>query len=113
MNAPEIARVCHEANRAYCHTIGDDSHEPWTHAPEWQRVSAVSGVTQILKGEVGSPEEAHEQWMAAKKRDGWVVGPVKDPAKKEHPCMVPFDKLPYEQQTKDFLFFSIVNALRS
>lgn len=112
MDASAIARVCHEANRALCHTMGDDSHEPWTHAPEWQRVSVLSGVTQILKGEVGTPEQSHLGWLATKKRDGWVWGPVKDPAKKQHPCMVDYAKLPPDQQKKDALFFAIVAALR-
>jgi hypothetical protein len=36
---------------------------------------------------------------------------VKDPEKKEHPCFVPYESLPAEQQAKDHLFKGIVAAL--
>ena len=49
--------------------------------------------------------------MRQKEEEGWTWGPVKDPEKKQHPCMVPFDQLPREQQAKDFIFRSIVRAL--
>jgi hypothetical protein len=40
----QIAKVCHEANRAYCGTIGDSSERSWKDAPEWQRRSARNAV---------------------------------------------------------------------
>ena len=43
MNIEDIARICHEANRAYCKAFGDDSHLPWDSAPQWQRESAIMG----------------------------------------------------------------------
>jgi len=108
-----IASVTHEANRAYCRTLGDTSQLPWTDAPEWQRKSAVDGVRNIVQGFVTRPEQSHESWIAEKERDGWKYGPVKDPEKKEHPCFVPYNELQPEQQKKDALFFSIVKALTS
>ena len=45
-----------------------------------------------------------------KEQDGWKFGLVKDPAKKEHPCMVPYIQLSIEQKVKDRLFRSIVSA---
>lgn len=30
----KIASICHDANRRYCKTIGDDSQPLWEHAPE-------------------------------------------------------------------------------
>ncbi len=38
MNAETIAKVCHEANRAYCQTIGDNSQLAWEQAEEWQQI---------------------------------------------------------------------------
>lgn len=32
----QIARMAHEANRAYCQALGDDSQPAWEDAPEWQ-----------------------------------------------------------------------------
>jgi hypothetical protein len=36
---------------------------------------------------------------------------VKNPDAKEHPCFVPYDELPAEQRTKDYLFQAVVRAL--
>lgn len=106
-----IAQVAHEANRAYCATIGDLTQPAWEHAPDWQRESALQGVANIANGVVKVPQDSHASWFAHKQHDGWKYGPVKDPEKKEHPCMVPFAELPPEQQAKDRLFFNVVKAL--
>lgn len=108
-----IAQVAHEANRAYCATIGDFSQPSWEDAPAWQRLSAVEGVTKIVDGTVKVPQDSHASWSDHKLKDGWKYGPVKDPEKKEHPCLVPFADLPPEQQAKDRLFFNVVQALLS
>ena len=110
----DVARVCHEANRAYCQTMGDTSQQPWAEAPEWQRISAMNGVmfhiANLTKGEKPSPSASHEAWLADKERDGWKYGPVKDAEKKEHPCFLPYDQLPIEQRLKDYIFAAIVEA---
>ena len=41
-----------------------------------------------------------------------MYGPVKDLDAKQHPCMVPFEQLPVEQQAKDYIFRAVVHALR-
>ncbi len=106
-----IARVCHEANRAYCGVIGDESQQPWHDAPLWQQDGAINGVLHALRCPEAKPERSHENWLADKRRDGWKYGPTKDPVTKEHPCMVPYEELPLEQRTKDVLFLAIVRAL--
>ncbi len=112
MTTEQIARVCHEANRAYCETLNDMSQKPWDQAEQWQRDSAIHGVDYKL-GNPKAPESAqHDAWLADKRKDGWKYGPVKDATKKEHPCFVPYADLPKEQQAKDALFQGIVNALR-
>lgn len=106
-----IARVCHEANRAYCTSIGDHSQVSWEEAPQWQKDSAVKGVELHLSGEA-SPEQSHQSWIKEKETTGWKYGATKDPEKKEHPCMVPYSELPLEQKRKDILFGSIVKAFK-
>lgn len=106
----QIARICHETNRAYCITIGDKSQKPWVQAKPWQRQSARDGVSFFLKNPNATPEALHEQWMASKIRDGWKFGPYKDEVKKEHPCLVSYPRLPAEQRRKDYLFRAIVTA---
>lgn len=107
-----IARLAHEVNRLYCESIGDTSQVAWKDAPDWQRESARRGVLFHLTHRDAGPEASHENWMKEKLEDGWRYGPVKDPAKKEHPCLVPFEMLPAEQQMKDRLFLTIVKGMR-
>lgn len=106
-----IARVCHEANRAYCAALGDHSQPSWEDAPDWQRKSAKDGVAYAIAHPNASPSDSHENWLLEKQRDGWKFGPVKDPAAKEHPCFVPYDQLPVEQRAKDYIFLAIVRSL--
>lgn len=111
MNQDQIARVCHEVNRAYCQALGDNSQPEWDIAPEWQRSSARMGVDLHTMGDFG-PEASHICWMKQKVDDGWVHGEVKDAVAKTHPCIIPFDALPKEQQAKDFIFRAVVHSLR-
>lgn len=113
MKAEHVAEICHEANRALCEQQGDFSQPPWTAAGGWARDSAYSGVLFHLDQPDATPAASHESWLAEKRATGWKHGPVKDPANKRHPCMVPFDELPVDQQIKDHLFKGIVDALRS
>lgn len=111
MTVEDIARVCHEANRAYCATLGDDSQLPWDEAPDWQRESAVNGVRFHIENPGAGPEGSHENWMSEKQADGWAFGETKDPDAKTHPCMVSYHELPAEQRRKDYLFVGVVFAL--
>lgn len=106
-----IARMAHEVNRAYCEALGDTTQPAWENAPAWQRESARMGVDLHLSGDFG-PEASHISWANQKVNDGWVYGPVKDPEAKTHPCLVPFDQLPREQQAKDYLFRGVVHAFK-
>jgi hypothetical protein len=108
----KTAKVCHEVNRAYCQSIGDNSQPHWDDAPEWQKVSAINGVkAHIESGLTLTPEQSHESWMKEKELDGWIFGEVKDPEHKTHPCMVPYNQLPIQQRTKDFLFRAVVHSI--
>jgi len=112
MKTEEIAKVCHDANKSYCEAIGDLSQKSWDEAEDWQRESAIKGVQFKLDNPEAGNSAQHEAWLKDKDAEGWVYGPVKDPDKREHPCMVPYDELPEEQKKKDALFSSIVNALK-
>ena len=107
----DIARVCHEANRAWCLALGDESQRSWEDAEEWQRESAIKGVDFAIAHPEAPDSAQHDAWMVDKLAAGWRLGPVKDADAKTHPCLVPFDLLPPEQQAKDRLFRAIVAAL--
>lgn len=112
MEAEKIARVCHEANRAYCLGLGDATQAAWEYAPDWQRKSAITGVEFNLANPDAPASASHDSWLDEKRRDGWTWGETKDPDKKQHPCFVPYEDLPLDQQRKDALFKAIVGALR-
>lgn len=103
------AQAAHEANRAYCAAIGDDSQLPWDDAPDWQRASAIAGVQGALDG--NTPEQSHQSWRTQKELDGWRWGAVKDAEAKTHPCMVAYSALPPEQRAKDELYLTTVKAV--
>ncbi|MBX3017965.1 MAG: hypothetical protein KF767_08755 [Bdellovibrionaceae bacterium] len=106
------ARVTHEANRAYCRSIGDQSQVPWDEAPEWQKASAINGVKFAVENPGATPESMHENWMREKLDSGWIFGEVKNPEAKTHHCLVEHSQLPLEQRVKDHLFLGIVRALQ-
>ena len=114
MKTEQIARICHETNRAYCQSIGDNSQPAWEDAPDWQRTSAINGVnfhlSKLNDGERPLASASHESWLKEKLDNGWSYGPVKDPENKKHPCCVPYDQLPLEQRMKDYLFGAIVET---
>lgn len=107
-----IARVCHQANKAYCESINDFSQKDWKDAEQWQRESAIKGVAFKFNNPDAPESAQHDAWMTDKLKDGWVYGEVKDTTAKTHPCLVPYDQLPLEQRKKDALFVGIVNALK-
>lgn len=111
LTAEAIARVCHEANRAYCRELRDESQPSWDDAPAWQKESAIAGVGRCLDDAAITSEQLHEAWSRDKLEAGWVFGMVKDPLAKTHPCLVPYGELPAEQRAKDALFGAICRAL--
>jgi hypothetical protein len=112
LTVEQIAEICHQANKTYCALVLDDhSQVDWSQAADWQKESAIKGVTFRLEYPEVGPESQHNNWLNDKEVDGWVYGPEKDAVKKTHPCILPYSELPVEQQLKDSLFAAIVNSL--
>lgn len=107
----EIARLCHEANRAICESQGDTSQVPWERAPHDIQESAFRGVEFALANPSATPRSMHDEWCLHKREAGWTYGPVKDPMSKTHPCLIPYFRLPERQRTKDHVFLALVRAL--
>lgn len=108
----QIAKTCHEVNKALCEFQGDDSQPTWENAPDWQKDSARNGVLFHLNNPTSKPEDSHNSWLKEKEETGWKFGEVKDPEKKEHPCMVSYENLPESQRVKDHLFISVVRSFQ-
>lgn len=106
-----IARVAHEVNRAYCKFLHDETQKTWEETPDELKLSAIHGVMMIARNPTLTPAQQHSYWMAEKLSEGWTLGAVKNIETKTHPCLVPYDQLPHEQQVKDILFGAVVRAL--
>lgn len=46
-------------------------------------------------------ENVHNRWMTGRIDQGWKYGPTRDDQKKEHPGIVPYEKLPEEEKEVD------------
>ena len=103
------AKAAHECNRAFCVATGDNSQVPWEWAEEWQKEASTNSVKAVINGD--SPEQLHVTWCNKKHADKWKLGPVKDAVKKEHPCLVPYSDLPYQQKAKDHIYVVVVKAV--
>lgn len=112
MKVQEIARVAHELNKAYCESIGDHSQPDWDNAPEWQKSSAVNAVEFHINNPEASPSSSHESWMKQKTEESWKSGWSSWVEKKEHPCYVPYEELPTEQKSKDYIFKQTIHSLK-
>ena len=46
-------------------------------------------------------ENVHDIWAKGRIDDGWTYGPVRDDARKHHPCLVPYGELPESEKEYD------------
>ena len=109
----DLAKICHEANRAYCEMLGDFSNKTWEETAENIRNSTISGVRKVVSGEITNPKDSHNYWLQFKiDEGGWKYGPIKDLENKIHPCFVTYDLLPEEQRVKDEIFFALCTRMK-
>jgi RyR domain len=117
MNAPpaaptlfeKIAKVCHEAHRAWSEANGDQSNVAWEAADEPERSFAIDAVKQVLAG--AEAPQVHESWRSLKLANGWTYGPTKDPVAKTTPHLVPFDLLPDLKKRDNDLLVAVARTL--
>ena len=55
-------------------------------------------------------ENAHENWAAARIRNGWSYGRKRDDRKKETPCLVPYSRLSDSEKEYDRIL--VINLLK-
>lgn len=103
-----IARIAHEANRAYCITRGDMSKRAWQNTEPSVREGTIAGVARLRANPNLTPEELHASWCEDRINRGYRYGPTVCHRERTHPCLVPYDQLDEEQRFKDYLFRAIV-----
>ncbi len=111
-NVPDVAlaRVVHEANRAYNVFLDDPVPDPpWDALPQWHKGMIIARVQAILGG--WDPADIHQDWVDTMSALGWSFGVVKDPDRMTHPAVRPWGELPVWQRRKDELAVMVVRAL--
>jgi len=89
-----LARIAHEAIRAYGRELGGPPPPPWDVATEHQRRDTILGVEVVLEGRAGSGRSFHEAW--ARRQDGPTP---------------PYEDLTADRRRQLLLFRSVVLAL--
>jgi ryanodine receptor 2 len=46
-------------------------------------------------------ENSHDMWARQRLAQGWTWGAQRDDARKQHPCLVPYDQLPESEKEYD------------
>jgi hypothetical protein len=110
MKIDDIAKICHETNRAYREVIGETTQPHWESAPDWLREATIEGVIFLLENPGASAERTHENWLRRKEKEGWKYGIVSNAEKKEHPTILPYSMLTDSERRKDALFVAVVHA---
>jgi hypothetical protein len=87
--------------------------EPWYQRDEAFQTQFID-VIEMMTGpdRKSSPEELHDDWVAAYEEMGWQYGPVRNTTKKLHPDMVPFDDLDPRERDKDAVFIALCELAR-
>lgn len=113
MKIEDIAKAAHMVNRIYDISLGGVPYPYFPMSGE-EMSSTVSGIEFLMSISPGidiTPSMIHDNWLNNKVSNGWVYGKEKDGPKKTHPCLLPFEELTKEQQTKDVFFINIVIQL--
>jgi hypothetical protein len=107
----KIARVMHEAVRAWQKANDQPSSPSWSRAPKWMREASREAVSWRLGNPKAASSAQHDQWLAQKKAAGWKYGKTKNGVKKTHPMMVPYSELPEVERRKDAMVGALIDSL--
>src|SRR5260370_1207032 len=72
-----------------------------TYEPRPIDTAHVKLTPEILQLTEQLAEHAHDIWAKQRLAEGWALGPQRDDARKQHPCLVPYDKLPESEKQYD------------
>lgn len=110
MSPEDVAQLAYEVNRAYAQTVFQNFEPAWELArPEVQQ-SYRDGIQFVLSHPGAGPDAQHEEWLATRRRAGWVWGEVKSLHNKTSPFLLEYAKLPLEVRAKDAIFQAIVRG---
>lgn len=109
-----IAEITYGIVNVYKRSIGEPVSPSWDIITEEERDAVITAVRRILDAYIDmSPEANHMGWLFDRINAGWMYGDKKNSSAKEHPCLVPYNKLPKSQRTKNELFVSSVKLFKN
>ena len=77
------------------------SNETMTYKPQPIDTSQVALPAEIDELIEQLSEHNHNVWSRGRLASGWTLGPHRDDAKKQHPCLVPYEDLPESEKEVD------------
>ena len=96
---PDGRRTDRQERAQECHRKETNMKQPYIPQPiDVSRIelpAAQAPLTEELARNV------HEEWAATRIAQGWRFGPERNDARKEHPCLIPYEELPEEERTYD------------
>lgn len=69
--------------------------------PKPMDTSNIKLSNDLLKLTEKIAENVHDVWAVGRIKEGWKYGPVRNDAKKETPCLVPYSELPEREKEYD------------
>ncbi len=71
------------------------------YSPKPIDTSKVEVPSELLDLAEALARNVHENWAVERIKQGWKLGPERNDAKMEHPCLIPYDELPEEEKDYD------------
>jgi hypothetical protein len=71
------------------------------YTPDPMDTANISPSSDILALSEVLARNTHEVWAAGRIAEGWSYGKVRDDAKRQHPCLVPYEELPESEKEYD------------
>ena len=72
-----------------------------SYQPEPIDTSCVTLTPEILDLTERLAENAHDHWARQRMAEGWRYGSERNDHRKEHPCLVPYGRLPESEKEYD------------
>lgn len=79
---------CNETDKEYCRPQSTDTGDVVLPESLMPLIEALA-------------ENVHDTWAKGRIDEGWTYGPVRDDARKQHPCLVPYADLPESEKAYD------------
>ncbi len=72
-----------------------------TYTPAPADTSSVVLSEELMQLTEEMARNVHDVWAVGRIAEGWTWGPERNDAKKENPCLVPYEKLPEGEKAYD------------